>query len=184
MSIVYLWHYVSKLKPMQIHVRHDLPGRREPCGGATIFFLYLFGITFAVFASRFFPRLPELLSVQNTLRVLVAPLLLALLGGGVFFGAWLILPSAFVLGALQTILVFQFFLRSAEYTELILWTPIVCAAVPVFFFIAYLGLRDSAQMCKALEAAGALAKKELAFSFFLRWASFIALLLCFFFLHG
>ena len=183
MSIVLLWRYVSKMKLMRRHERHKSGGAGS-CGGTPIFLFFLFGVAAVVLIVRFAPFLAEPLFERFSVRALAVPALCALIGGGLFFGALLILPSAFALGALQAILVWRFFQHPLGQTDMIRWLPAVCAAVPVFFFMAFLGLRDSERLARALEASGESSKREAAASFILRLTAFAVLLLCFFFLHN
>ena len=184
MSIVHLWLPFSGREPIQMRGQDNVYGRTAPCSGIPVFFFFLMGVVAVVAGERVFPLYVASLTERISARLLLVPAACALFAGSMLCGAWLILLSAFVFGASEALFVFRFLVHSAERTELLRSMPAVCAAVPVFFFISFLSLKDSARLTKAFDAAAASSKREAIVSFILQCAALGALLSCILFLRG
>lgn len=158
-------------------------GRGQDCDSTILFAFFLFGLGAVLLGDRFLPWLALRAQERVSLQFLLLTMLTALLSGGSILGLYLIPSAAFIHGSVISLLVLRFLSRTLDNT-VILSALLTAAAVPVFFCIAFLGLKNASLLLCSLRRSGSRAERAAIRVCFLRWAIFAIFLLCFFFLHG
>lgn len=184
MSIMYLCRRVSKMKTMQDNLALRGGSRETGSDSILLFLFFLLGLGVTLLGNRFLPRLTQQASDRMSVFLLILPSACALLAGSTILGLYLIPSSSLALGALVGLFVVQSL--EMPYDEALLFSRLLsaAAAVPAFFMIGALGMRNASALLLALRLSGRRAERDALRVFASRWVVFAGLLLCFFFLHG
>ena len=144
---------------------------------------FLLGLGAVMLGERFLAELLGSVRERMTGFYLLLPSLCALLAGSTVWGLCLIPSAAFVLGAMAGLCSFRCLLQDGK-TGFFTALPAAVLAIPGFFLIGTLGMRNASVLLQALRLSGRKTEREAIRAFAVRWAIFTVILLCFLFMHS
>ena len=178
MSIAKLCRNVSNLKSA-IMINDRGIKTVHVCDSIIIFAFFLLGVAVVVLGYHFFPNAVQDAGRRLALQALILPAAVALFCGSTVFGRYLIPSASFVFGAALSLLAFQLWPMQQEGVTLLPFLAFVLLAVPVFFLLCVLGMRNATTLMHALRMAGRRELRETLIAFLFRAALFALLVLCF-----